>query len=225
MKFVYLLIILKILLAQIKSQNNTSLQSQTKLKEIEDNLLQLNLLYQNITEEMASVKYNIVLKYRYTKLVQKKEKIETKLNQVKYGAENTENDFDELNRFVHNFSKSCNKFQKLYNNFENLKNIIINIIKIFFLTLLIIILAVIIISSLIYLYVYRKRKSYEALQEEMSHSNFQNITEPELEKIKEKKNKKKRTKRKENNKENDEDINNKESDEKKIENIEVLDDK
>ena len=224
MNFIYLnffLITLFIsLLSQIQSQDN----QESKLKEVEENISQINSLYQNLTEKMAEIKYNVILKLRYKSLTRKKEKVEKELNKIKSsGAINSYN-LGELNEYVYSYGKSCRKVRKLFDTFESLKNTILNIIRIFFLTLIITIIVVIIISALIYLYIVRKSKSYDILNEEMSHSEFHNSNDPELEIIK-KKNKNKKFKKKKSEKEYEEDAGSKEKVEKKSENIEVLDDK
>ena len=75
MNFIYLnffLITLFIsLLSQIQSQDN----QESKLKEVEENISQINSLYQNLTEKMAEIKYNVILKLRYKSLTRKKEKV------------------------------------------------------------------------------------------------------------------------------------------------------
>ena len=224
MNFFYLNFFLTLfisILSLIQSQDN----QESKLKEIEENISQINSLYQNLTEKMTGIKYNIVLKLRYKSLARKKDKVEKQLNKIKSSGTISEYSLSELREYVYSYGKSCRKVQKLFDTFENLKNTIINIIKIFFLTLIIIIIVVIIISALIYLYIVRKRKSYDILHEEMSHSDFHNTNDPELEIIKKKKNKKKKFKKKKKAKENEEDADSKENVEKKNENIEVLDDK
>jgi len=224
MNFIYLnffLILFISLLSLIQSQDN----QESKLKEIEQNISQINSLYQNITEKMTDIKYNIILKLRYKSLARKKDKVEKQLNKIKSSGTISEYSLAELREYVYSYSKSYRKVQKLFDTFENLKNTIINIIKIFFLTLIITVIVVIIISALIYLYIVRKRKSYDILHEEMSHSDFHNTNDPELEIIKKKKNKKKKFKKKKKAKEYEEDADSKENVEKKNENIEVLDDK
>ena len=224
MNFFYLNFFLTLfisLLSLIQSQDN----QESKLKEIEENISQINSLYQNLTEKMTDIKYNVVLKLRYKSLARKKDKVEKQLNKIKSSGTINEYSLSELREYVYSYGKSCRKVQKLFDTFENLKNTIINIIKIFFLTLIIIIIVVIIISALIYLYIVRKRKSYDILHEEMSHSDFHNTNDPELEIIKKKKKKKKKLKKKKKAKEYEEDADSKENVEKKNENIEVLDDK
>ena len=224
MNFIYLnffLITLFIsLLSQIQSQDN----QESKLKEVEENISQINSLYQNLTEKMAEIKYNVILKLRYKSLTRKKEKVEKELNKIKSSGSINSYTLDELNEYVYSYGKSCRKVRKLFDTFESLKNTILNIIRIFFLTLIITIIVVIIISALIYLYIVRKSKSYDILNEEMSHSEFHNSNDPELEIIK-KKNKKKKFKKKKSEKEYEKDSGSKKKFEKKSENIEVLDDK
>ena len=223
MNFIYLNFFLTLfisLLSQIKSQDN----QESKLKEVEENISQINSLYQNLTEKMAEIKYNVILKLRYKSLTRKKEKVEKELNKIKSSGTINSYALDELNEYVYSYGKSCRKVRKLFDTFESLKNTILNIIRIFFLTLIITVIVVIIISALIYLYIVRKSKSYDILKEEMSHSEFHNSNDPELEIIK-KKNKKKKFKKKKSEKEYEEDAGSKEKVEKKRENIEVLDDK
>ena len=223
MNFLYLNFFLTLFisfLSQIQSQDN----QESKLKEVEGNISQINSLYQNLTEKMTEIKYNVILKLRYKSLTRKKEKVEKELNKIKSSGSINSYTLDELNEYVYSYGKSCRKVRKLFDTFESLKNTILNIIRIFFLTLIITIIVVIIISALIYLYIVRKSKSYDILNEEMSHSEFHNSNDPELEVIK-KKNKKKKFKKKKSEKEYEEDAGSKEKVEKKNENIEVLDDK
>ena len=173
---------------------------------------------------MTEIKYNVILKLRYKSLTRKKEKVEKELNKIKSSGSINSYALDELNEYVYSYGKSCRKVRKLFDTFESLKNTILNIIRIFFLTLIITIIVVIIIAALIYLYIVRKSKSYDILNEEMSHSEFHNSNDPELEIIK-KKNKKKKFKKKKSKKEYKEDAGSKKKVEKKSENIEVLDDK
>ena len=208
------------LLSQIQSQDN----QESKLKEVEENISQINSLYQNLTEKMTEIKYNVILKLRYKSLTRKKEKVEKELNKIKSSGSINSYALDELNEYVYSYGKSCRKVRKLFDTFESLKNTILNIIRIFFLTLIITIIVVIIISALIYLYIVRKSKSYDILNEEMSHSEFHNSNDPELEIIK-KKNKKKKFNKKKSKKEYKEDAGSKKKVEKKSENIEDLDDK
>ena len=226
MKFIYLnffLILFIFLLSQIKSQENQD--SQNKLKEIEYNISQINSLYQNLTERMQEVQYNFILKLRYKSLTRKKEKAEKMLNDIKLSSSPSENSLEELNEYVSRYKRSCKKMSKLYDTFEDLKKTVINIIKIFFLTFIITVILVIIISSAIYYYIVRKRRNYDVLQEEMSHSDFRNSYDTELETIKKKKNKKKIFKKKKKAKIYEENKDSKEKVGKKTENIEVLDDK
>jgi hypothetical protein len=223
MNFLYLNFFLTLFisfLSQIQSQDN----QESKLKEVEGNISQINSLYQNLTEKMSEIKYNVILKLRYKSLKRKKEKVEKELNKIKSSGSINSYTLDELNEYVYSYGKSCRKVRKLFDTFESLKNTILNIIRIFFLTLIITIIVVIIISALIYLYIVRKSKSYDILNEEMSHSEFHNSNDPELEIIK-KKNKKKKFKKKKSDKEYKEGADSKEKVEKKSENIEVLDDK
>ena len=139
---------------------------------------------------MTGVKYNLILKYRYSLLTSKKEKIEKYISNIKSNSgSNKEQNINELNDLIISYKKSCNKFISLNDNFENLKNTIIKIIKIFCLTIIIIIVLIIIISSLVYFYLIRKRKSYDILKEEITNNhsfyqNYQNSNDSEMIKIK-----------------------------------------
>ena len=222
------------LISEVNSQDD-------KLREIEDKFSEINSVYQNITEIMTDVKYNLILKYRYSLLKSKKEKIEKYISKIKSNSasSNTEQDITELDELIIRYKKSCNKFISLNDYFENWKNTIIKIIKIFCLTVIIIIVLILIISSLVYYYFIRKRKSYDILKEETTNNHFyyQNSNDSELVKIKPdkikkkkktKKNKKKKnTEEDENEKEvdneNNDDHNEKKNEKEKNENIEVLD--
>ena len=207
-------------------------EDQNKLNQIEEEFIQINTLFENITEKMADIKYNYVLKFRYRRLIKKKSKIEKKISYIKSNSE-TKN-YNDLIEYVYSYKKSCHKFMSLYEDFEKLKSIVYKIIKIFFLTMIICIIFILIISSLVYLYIVRKRKNYDILKEEMSHSHFQNWNDSELESIKNKKSKKKKSKKhskkkeKEDEKEeedNDDIEENNTKENNKNENIEVLDEK
>jgi len=216
------------LITEVKSQEN-------KIKEIEDKFSEMNSIYQNITEIMTGIKYNLILKYRYASIKRKKEKIEQCISSTKTsGASNTENNINELNELIYSYKKSCNKFISLYENFEDLKNTIIKIIKIFCLTVIIIIVLILIISSLVYYYLIRKRKSYDILKEEINNRSFyQNQYDSEIAKIKptkvknkkktKKKSKKKKTSEDDNDNEIENDYKEQKNEKEKSENIEVLD--
>ena len=207
-------------------------ENQNKLNQIEEEFVQINTLFENITEKMANIKYNFVLKFRYRRLIKKKSKIEKKISYIKSNTE-TKN-YNDLIEYAYSYKKSCHKFMSLYEDFEKLKSIVYKIIKIFFLTMIICIIFIVIISSLVYLYIVRKRKNYDILKEEMSHSHFQNWNDSELESIKNKKSKKKKSKKHSKKKEkeevkeeedNDDIEENNTKENKKNENIEVLDEK
>ena len=216
------------LITEVKSQEN-------KIKEIEDKFSEMNSIYQNITEIMTGIKYNLILKYRYASIKRKKEKIEQCISSTKTsGASNTENNINELNELIYSYKKSCNKFISLYENFEDLKNTIIKIIKIFCLTVIIIIVLILIISSLVYYYLIRKRKSYDILKEDINNRSFyQNSNDSEIAKIKptkfkkkkktKKKSKKKKISEDDNDNDNENDYKEQKNEKEKSENIEVLD--
>jgi len=221
---------LSFIITEINAQSPP--EDQNKLNQIEEEFVQINTLFENITEKMSNIKYNFVLKFRYRRLIKKKTKIEKKISYIKSNTE-TKN-YNDLIEYVYSYKKSCHKFMSLYEDFEKLKSIVYKIIKIFFLTMIICIIFILIISSLVYLYIVRKRKNYDILKEEMNHSHFQNWNDSELESIKNKKSKKKKSKKhskkkeKEDEKEeedNDDIEENNTKENNKNENIEVLDEK
>ena len=67
---------LSFIITEINAQSPPA--DQNKLNQIEEEFVQINTLFENITEKMSNIKYNFVLKFRYRRLIKKKSKIEKK---------------------------------------------------------------------------------------------------------------------------------------------------
>ena len=136
---------------------------------------------------MENIQYNFILKIKYKFLKQKKEKIFEKIKIIKeyFNKSNIEKsnlmkEIYDLNEHIESFMISCYKTIKLYNSFNNLIASIITLIKIFFFILAIVLSITLIILGIIYVYRYRRRKSYEILKQEITHSSFRNIKDRDL---------------------------------------------
>ena len=222
---IYFYIVLPLINSQESKDKPLPEDSQKRYKESVEKFEKINILYTNITEQMSDIKYNLLLIFRYKFLVSKHETIIAKIDKIKASLvfknkseEMILKDIHNLNEYINSYNKSCHKIMSLYESFENLKKTILNLIKIFFLTLAILILIVLIISGIILFSYFKKRRNYNILKEEITHTDFVDVKNSELERIqidseinekkKEKKHKNKNKKKKE-----------------KTENIEVLDDK
>ena len=82
-----------------------------------------------------------------------------------------------LSIHIERFENNCYKIIKLYESFGNINILISNIAKIFIIIIILGIIFAIIFSVIKYIYIYRRRKNYELLSEEINHSSFSNIND------------------------------------------------
>ena len=131
--------------------------------------------YQSISEKMKNIKYNIFLKIRYKKLKRKYIKIQDSVVKIKellesknYDKNQVKEKITDLNRSIYKFEKSCNKALEVFSQSEKIKEATIKLIKVFFLTILIIIIIILAIIALISFIIYKRKKKYHTLQEEVA---------------------------------------------------------
>ena len=182
--------LLYIFLSGVNSQETQISEMENKLKEFISKFNETNNIFKNISQKMENIKYNFILKIKYNILKSKNEKILEKINYLKtyfntskIGEANLVKELYNLNEHLESYATSCYKTIKLHNSFKNLNTSIITLIKIFSITLIIIFSFASIIFIIMYIYRYRKRKSYELLKEEFNHSSFRNINDSEYEKF------------------------------------------
>jgi hypothetical protein len=201
--FLTLLLILYLLcflLPIIKSQEIQISKEQKYFKEITDNFNQTEKIFDNLTKKIKENRFNFILKIKYNNLKTKHENILQKMNDMKTSLDtnkekekNIMKELYKLNEHIQSYIISCYKTLKLYHSFENLNNIVLSIIKIFFIILVLVLIFAIIISGIRFIYIYRKRKSYELiLAEDINYSSLKNINNSESEKIKKKEKKHKK---------------------------------
>ena len=201
--FLTLLLILYLLfflLPIIKSQEIQISKEQKYFKEITDNFNQTEKIFDNLNKKIKENRFNFILKIKYNNLKTKHENILQKMNDMKTSLDtnkekekNIMKELYKLNEHIQSYIISCYKTLKLYHSFENLNNIVLSIIKIFFIILVLVLIFAIIISGIRFIYIYRKRKSYELiLAEDINYSSLKNINNSESEKIKKKEKKHKK---------------------------------
>ena len=172
-------------LSLIKAQNLELSELQKKFEKALDNFSQTNKIFQEITNQIKEIKFNFILKIKYSELTSKKETILQKIKNIKDYLNNNNKikDFN-LAKELHNlsihierFENNCYKIIKLYESFGNINILISNIAKIFIIIIILGIIFAIIFSVIKYIYIYRRRKNYELLSEEINHSSFSNIND------------------------------------------------
>ena len=187
------LYILYILFSFCKSEEIGISEAHNKYDNIINKFNETSIIFQNITQKMENIKYNFILKIKYKFLKEKKEKIDKKIktikeyfNSSKIEKSNLMKEIYDLNEHIESFIISCYKTIKLYNSFNNLLSSIITLIKLFFFILAIALSFALIFFVIIYYIRYRRRKSYEILKQEITHSSFRNIKDRDLGVIKSK---------------------------------------
>ena len=172
-------------LSLIKAQNLEISELQKKFEKVLDNFSQTNKIFQEITNQIKEIKFNFILKIKYSELTSKKETIHQKIKNIKDYLNNNNKikDFNlakelhNLSMHIERFENNCYKIIKLYESFGNINILISNIAKIFIIIIILGIIFAIIFSVIKYIYIYRRRKNYELLSEEINHSSFSNIND------------------------------------------------
>ena len=183
---------LSTLLTLINTQNAEISELPKKFEKVLVNFNQTNQIFQEISNKMKDIKFNFILKIKYGDLIAKKEKILQKINNIKVNLDknnkikdfNLAKELHNLNIHIESFSNNCYKIINLYESFGNINTLIANITKIFIIIIIIAIIFAIIFSGIKYIYIYRRRKNYEILSEEINHSSFSNINDSIFENIK-----------------------------------------
>ena len=175
LNFYLLIIIISLFFSSIKAQNIT----QSEVNQLfNNNLIKCNkteILFQEFSEKMKNIKYNIILKIKYKnlkkkhkKIVKKIEKIKELLNSNNYNKNEILEDIKELNKSLTKFEYKCNKAIHAFYKGEKVKTILNNLLKVFFITLFITIFLLLIVIVIISIFIIRRQKKYYALDEESS---------------------------------------------------------
>ena len=185
------LYILIISFSSIKSQKTEKSEAQNKFNKILENFDKTNPLYQKINDKMKNIRFNFILKIKYNNLKTKQEKIVNKINSIKENFQkdkidnnNSLKEIHNLNILIESYINNCYNIINLYDSFINLNDLVVNIIKIFVIIIIIGIIFAMIYSGIRYIYMYRTRKNYEILRQEINHSSFRNINDSDFEKTK-----------------------------------------
>lgn len=170
------IITILILFSPIKTQEN----NQTKEKQLFNNsLIEFNkteIQYQNLSEKMKNVKYDIFMKIRYRGIQKKHDNIQEKIEKIQsdldsntYNKKEILEEIKEINVKIEEFGNACNSainsYYKSNITYNKLKKIIIAI----FIALFIIINIVVVVGGIVSFYIIRKqKKKYVPLDEENS---------------------------------------------------------
>ena len=192
--FLIILLYLYILIvsfSSIKSQKIEKSEAQNEFKKILENFDKTNPLYQKLNDKMKNIRFNFILKIKYNNLKTKQEKIVNKINSIKENFQkdkidnnNSLKEIHNLNILIESYINNCYNIINLYDSFINLNDLVVNIIKIFVIIIIIGIIFAMIYSGIRYIYMYRTRKNYEILRQEINHSSFRNINDSDFEKTK-----------------------------------------
>ena len=192
--FLIILLYLYILIvsfSSIKSQKIEKSEAQNEFKKILENFDKTNPLYQKLNDKMKNIRFNFILKIKYNNLKTKQEKIVNKINSIKENFQkdkidnnNSLKEIHNLNILIESYINNCYNIINLYDSFINLNDLVVNIIKIFVIIIIIGIIFAMIYSGIRYIYMYRTRKNYEILRQEINHSSFHNINDSDFEKTK-----------------------------------------
>ena len=175
LNFYLLIIIISLFFSSIKAQNIT----QSEVNQLfNNNLIKCNkteILFQEFSEKMKNIKYNIILKIKYKNLKKKHNKIVKKIGKIKellnsnnYNKNEILEDIKELNKSLTKFEYKCNKAIHAFYKGEKVKTILNNLLKVFFITLFITIFLLLIVIVIISIFIIRRQKKYYALDEESS---------------------------------------------------------
>lgn len=145
------------------------------------NLLnQTEIQYQELTKKMKNIKFNIFLKIQYKNLKRTRDKIESQTDEIKkklnsgtYDKNEISFEISELYENVETFEKKCFKTSRAYEKSEKTKKIVAKFIKIFFITILIVVIAIMIIIGLVSVYVIKRQKYYNNLDEDSSKAKIE----------------------------------------------------
>ena len=131
--------------------------------------------YQELTEKMKFIKYNIFLRARYRDVnkirdITEKQlsKIQETINTDKYDKNAVINELKELNVNIEKFEQKCSKAINIYNNNKKLGKIIVDFLKVFFTTIFIVIIISLIVIGIVSFFVIKRQRKYYKLKEEVS---------------------------------------------------------
>ena len=175
------ILILFLLIQYASSQNISSNASEFTL--FNQSMVKYNdtkKQFDDITNKMKNINYNILLKIRYKELERYYKTVETKfveiqkeLKETNYEKEKVRNNIKLLDRDIHTFEKKYKATRSLYFEFERTKAYLLHFLKIFFICLFVAVIIIMAIVGIVSFFVVRNQRRYYKLQEEYSFNTDQ----------------------------------------------------
>ena len=175
------ILILFLLIQYASSQNISSNASEFTL--FNQSMVKYNdtkKQFDDITNKMKNINYNILLKIRYKELERYYKTVETKfveiqkeLKETNYEKEKVRNNIKLLDNDIHTFEKKYKATRSLYFEFERTKAYLLHFLKIFFICLFVAVIIIMAIVGIVSFFVVRNQRRYYKLQEEYSFNTDQ----------------------------------------------------
>ena len=175
------ILILFLLIQYASSQNISSNASEFTL--FNQSMVKYNdtkKQFDDITNKMKNINYNILLKIRYKELERYYKIVETKfveiqkeLKKTNYEKEKVRNNIKLLDSDIHTFEKKYKATRSLYFEFERTKAYLLHFLKIFFICLFVAVIIIMAIVGIVSFFVVRNQRRYYKLQEEYSFNTDQ----------------------------------------------------
>ena len=175
------ILILFLLIQYASSQNISSNASEFTL--FNQSMVKYNdtkKQFDDITNKMKNINYNILLKIRYKELERYYKIVETKfveiqkeLKETNYEKEKVRNNIKLLDSDIHTFEKKYKATRSLYFEFERTKAYLLHFLKIFFICLFVAVIIIMAIVGIVSFFVVRNQRRYYKLQEEYSFNTDQ----------------------------------------------------
>lgn len=175
------ILILFLLIQYVTSQNISSDTSEFAL--FNQSMVKYNdtkKKFDDMTNKMKNINYNILLKIRYKELERYYKTVETKfveiqkaLKETNYEKEKVKNNIKLLDSDIHTFEKKYKTTRRIYFEFERTKAYLLHFLKIFFICLFVAVIIIMAIVGIVSFFVVRNQRRYYKLQEEYSFNTDQ----------------------------------------------------